>query len=168
MSYFSKFPVINYSLNDGETSFTVLDIFRRIRADDLNIKTSLAYYTYDVDSTDTPEIVADRIYNDSGLHWIILLTNEIIDPRWDWPMSDQQLIKYTKNKYGITNVYATYQFTNDDGDVVHSSYAGTKYPTSYLQYETDQNEIRRQIKILKPQYVAQFIRSFDGVINNGG
>ena len=168
MSYFSKFPVINYSLDGGETSFSVLDIFRRIKADRLNILTSLAYYTYDVDSNDTPEIVADRVYNDSGLHWVILLTNEIIDPRWDWPMSDGQLISYTKNKYNIDNVYATYQYTNDDGDVVHSSYAGNKYPTSYLDYETAQNETRRQIKILKAQYVPQFIRSFDGIVNNGG
>lgn len=166
--YFSKFPVINYSLDDGATSFAVIDIFRRIKADRLNIQTSLAYYTYDVDSQDTPEIVADRVYNDSSLHWIILLTNEIIDPRWDWPMSDVQLINYTKHKYGIDNVYATLQYINDYNDVVHSSYAGNKYPVSYLDYEIAQNEARRQIKILKAQYVPQFIRSFDGIITNGG
>jgi len=168
MSYFSKFPIINYSLDGGDTTFAVTDIFRRIKADTLNINNDLAYYTVDVGDGETPEIVADQLYNDSGLHWLVLLVNEIIDPRWDWPMSDDQLIKYTKNKYQTDNVYATLHYINDDDDVVHSSYAGAKYPVSYLEYEETINLARRQIRVLKPQFVAQFVRSFDGVVNNGG
>jgi hypothetical protein len=65
-------------------------------------------------------------------------------------------------------VFATLHFINDDDDVVHSSYAGAKYPVSYLGYEETINLTRRQIRVLKPQFVAQFVRSFDGIVNNGG
>ena len=53
---------------------------------------------------ETPEIVADKFYNDSELYWIILMANEMIDPRFDWPLSYVNLLNYVDNKYGTANV----------------------------------------------------------------
>jgi len=131
--YFKNFPLINYTLDSGLTSFTMTDIFRRVKADANNILTSTAYDEYDIEDGDTPEIVAHRIYGDSTLHWIILITNEIIDPRYDWPLSSYALGQYVADKYGSANVYSTKQFEDSNGDVVHSSFAGTKYQISPMK-----------------------------------
>lgn len=165
MSYFKHFPIINFSLDDGVTSFQIADIFRRVKAVDNNIDTSLLYDKYDIREGETPEIVADKFYNNSANHWVILLTNGIVDPRYDWPLGNEQLLAYIKRKYDITEVYDTLHYVNDDGDVVHSSYAGTKYPVSYFTYEETINEAKRPIKVLKARYVPQFVRSFQESLN---
>lgn len=165
MSYFKNFPVINFSLDDGRTSFSIADIFRRVKATDKNTDTSLFYDKYDIKEAETPEVVADKFYNNPALHWVILLTNEIQDPRFDWPLDNKELVTYIQHKYNITNVDATKHYVNDDGDVVHSSYAGTKYPVSYFEFEEAINEGKRQIKVLKARYVPQYVKNFQESIN---
>ena len=61
----------------------------------------------------------------------------------------------------------TVTYENEYGDVVHSSYAGTKSAISNLDYETTLNEARRNIIMLKPVYVAKFVDSFNNLIING-
>lgn len=165
--YFKNFPLINYSLDGGITSFTMTDIFRRVKADGDNILTSTAYDEYDIQDGDTPEVVAHRIYGDTTLHWIILITNEIIDPRYDWPLSTYALNQYIADKYGANNVFATKHFENSDGDVVHSSFAGVKFDISNYVYEERINESKRRIKILKPEFVSVYVERFTGLLNNG-
>lgn len=163
--YFNNFPVIHYSLDNGQTSFQITDIFRRVRALDENLTTSTVYDDYDIMEGETPEVVADKLYNNSYYHWVVLVTNGILDPRFDWPLGNRELINYVKRKYNIENVDAVKHYINDDDEVVHSSYAGTKYPVSYFSYEESLNEAKRRIRIVKPQFLATFVKSFIGTIN---
>jgi hypothetical protein len=163
--YFKAFPVINYSLDGGNTTFAITDIFRRVKALQENLETSLIYDEYDILEGETPEIVADKLYNESYYHWTILITNNIIDPRFDWPMSSAMLRNYIKRKYSIENVDAVKHYINDDDEIVHSSYAGTKYPVSYFDYEEAINESKRRINIIKPQFLPAFVNSFKGSLN---
>ena len=167
--YFSNFPQITYSFDSGNTVgvIVVTDILRRVKADDANIKNVLAYDEYDIQDGETPEIIADKLYNDSTLHWIILISNEILDPRFDWPLSTNALANYVTDKYGVGNEHALHHYVNDYGDVVHSSYAGTKYEVNNTDYENEQNETKRRIKVLKSKYVPQFTQSFLGILTNG-
>ena len=163
--YFKAFPEVNYSLDGGKTTFSIADIFRRVRVFDENLLTSTFYDDYDILDGETPEIVADKFYNESYYHWVILLTNEIIDPRYDWPLSNADLRTFIRRKYNIENVDEVKHYVNDDGDIVHSSYAGTKYPISYFQYEEEINEAKRRISVIKPQFLPTFVNSFTGSIN---
>ena len=175
MSYFAAFPVINFSLDGGITSFPMTDIFRRVRALDININNTTLYDPYDVREGETPEIVADKFYNNSRLHWIVLVTNEILDPRFDWPLPDNQLKLFIKNKYNITNVDATRHYENNLGDIVYNAdgdptkdYPGTTYPVSYYDYENGINEGKRRIKLLKAQYVPAFTKNFQSLLKKNG
>lgn len=175
MTYFAAFPVINFSLDGGVTSFPMTDIFRRVRALDINISNTTLYDPYDVREGETPEIVADKFYNNAKLHWIVLVTNEILDPRFDWPLPEPQLRAFIKNKYNITNVDAVRHYENDLGDIVYNAdgdpakdYPGTTYPVSYYNYENDINEGKRRIKLLKPQYVPAFTKNFQSLLKKNG
>lgn len=165
--YFSKFPIINYSLDGGNTSFSITDIFRRVRAQTDNLLTSTAYDQYDIKEGETPEIIADQLYGNPALHWVILVSNEIIDPRFDWPLTSYALSKYITDKYGSGNEYGIHHYINSDGDVVHSSYAGTKYPVSNTDYEETVNEGKRRIAVIQPRFVSKFVESFNGLLNDG-
>lgn len=165
--YFENFPLIRYSLEGGNTSFVITDFFRRVKADAQSILGATALDEYDIREGETPEIVAHKLYDDANLHWVILIMNEIIDPRFDWPLTQTALNTFIKEKYGLANIGAVHHYVNADGDQVHSSYAGTKTAITNTEYEETVNESKRRIKIVKRQFVPQFIQSFTGLLTNG-
>jgi hypothetical protein len=167
MSYFSKFPTINYTFDTSQlvVAFNIADFTRRVIAEDVNLATTLAYDEYDIQDGDTPEIVSDRIYNNPAYHWVILLANGIIDPRFDWPLSVNAFNNYVEDKY--VDPGAVHHYVNADGDTVHSSYAGTKIAISNYDYELAINENKRRIRIVKPQFIPMFTKNFYGTLNNG-
>jgi len=97
--YFQKFPYMIYTLDDYVTGQLTKDIFRRVVALDELKSNYSAFDLYDIKEGETPEILADKIYGNSTLHWVILLTNDIIDPRFDWPLNYYNLFEYCKSKY---------------------------------------------------------------------
>ena len=160
--YFSKFPYIIYSLDENKTRFIIRDFFRRIKADRVGISSDTAYYDYFIRDGDTPEILADKIYDNTQFHWVILIANEIIDPRWDWPLPENILYKYIVDKYGLENIGDAHHYINSDGYVVNSTYPGAIAVSNY-EYESEENEKKRAIKILKPEFVGDFVKTFTEV-----
>jgi hypothetical protein len=60
---------------------------------------------YSIKDGERPEHIAERVYGDPGYHWLILLTNNIIDPYHGWYMSGSALEEYIQKKYGGYSVY---------------------------------------------------------------
>lgn len=110
-SFFDFFPKIKYDMvNDPSKKRnyeTVTNIFFRlgILKDVLNNTSS--YYVYDVEGDDTPEIVAEKVYQDAGAGWIILFTNQIIDAQFEWVLDDKTFNRYIAEKYGSTAIAKT-------------------------------------------------------------
>lgn len=99
-NFFENFPHIAYSLDDGETEQVVVDIFKRAILSKEFQNNNSYFETYEILGGETPEDLSYRFYGTSKLHWLILLTNSIIDPRFEWPLSEENLFKQTKDKYG--------------------------------------------------------------------
>lgn len=102
MAYFDYFPQILYTLdNPANNKFTqVVDIFCRVRMLDSIINNISAYFTYAVKDSDTPEIISAKYYNDPNKHWIILFTNRVLDPYFQWPLAQDEFNQYLISKYG--------------------------------------------------------------------
>jgi hypothetical protein len=102
MKYFENFPLTQFTLNT-ENTFSpqvVTNILARSTfLREIANNTSLAY-EYSVKDSDTPEILAHKIYGDPYRHWIILLINNIINPFYDWPLKNDSLDNYVFKKYG--------------------------------------------------------------------
>ena len=75
MSYFSMFPNILYDAKGDGKSTIMKDIFRRIKIKSTERVVGFDYY--DVQDGEAPEIIADKYYGDVGLHWTILIANNI-------------------------------------------------------------------------------------------
>jgi hypothetical protein len=101
MEYFAQFPQILYTFDPNKVEFSsVVDIFARVKMLDDVLKNSLVYYEYSVQDGDTPEIIAHKYYGDSKRHWIVMFSNQIIDPYFDFPLTQANLERNIISKYG--------------------------------------------------------------------
>lgn len=92
--FFQKLPKILYD------NVLLTDISTRIRYSEFYwMKDPKLYYDYVYQDHDTPDNVAARYYDDSTLHWIILLTNGILNPLFDLPLNNISFIDYLNEKY---------------------------------------------------------------------
>lgn len=99
MLYFEQFPVVFYSL-DGGPPILITNIMARTRIKQIVLDTAAVYYTYQIKESDTPEIIADKYYSDPNRYWIILATNMILNPFYDWPLTYNNFQNFIVGKYG--------------------------------------------------------------------
>ena len=110
--YFSQFPKIPYSFNltnEGKIA-AVTNIFARFNINSSIVDNASAFYKYQVEDGDTPEIIAYKQYGDQELHWIIIMVNQISDPLFDMPLQLNSLEEKIIKQYGyssIANAYST-------------------------------------------------------------
>jgi hypothetical protein len=98
--YFSYFPKFLYSVNDNQSVEYVTNILTRIKFDD-NVKNqSTTYYNYTITDGERPDTLAHKIYGDEEKHWMILLMNDIIDIKSQWPLSYTEFNSFIIEKYG--------------------------------------------------------------------
>ena len=98
MQYFDILPKLIHTDAVG-TSKIVTNLMSRVSIIPQLLKNPLNYYEYDIQDGDTPEIIAHKYYGDSYRYWIVMLSNELMDPQWDWPMNNRVFAKYLENKY---------------------------------------------------------------------
>jgi len=166
--YFANFPVIPYdSVGNGEFKL-VTNLLKRV-AVRAKVKTNTALYdTYDVKEGETPEILADMLYDDSELHWVILLFNDITDRYHQWPKNYNQFLAYINDKYSNVDATHHYEISQVSGDTTIKIDIGTDntdYPTASIvtnfEYEEDLQDKKRKIRLLDPTYVEDFVAEFE-------
>jgi len=117
--YFQNFPYTYYSLNDVATTQIVTNISLRVRLSD-ELKNNFALFDkYDIKDGETPEILADKFYSNPQLHWIILHTNDILDPKFDWPLTTNNLVLFTQGKYN--NVNAPHHYVDANSVITNAN-----------------------------------------------
>lgn len=113
MSYFSNFGTTPYTLDNIKTVQIVSNITKRaVISEEITNNLSL-FFPYQIKDGETPEILADKFYNDSQLHWIILHCNEIHDGIFDWPLTVPDLVSFVDSKYGDRNSIHHYEDSNE-------------------------------------------------------
>ena len=212
--YFNYFPKTFYtSNNDVNGVEAITNIISRFAFDSQLKENTSAFYPYQVQDSDTPEIIADKYYGNVEYHWVVLLFNNIIDPQFDWPLKNDTLIDYIDKKYtangsantpaqsGLTwalsenNVQGYFKVvttTANDGTITqekitidantyanvitgsntYTTQAGesvtvvtTRETQSYYTYETNLNESKREINLIKSDFLPQIEKEFKRVIS---
>ena len=186
MKYFNTLPKVSITDKKGTTKIA-RNIMARTSVIPSIMKNPLLYYSYDIQDGDTPEIVADKYYGDSYRYWIVMLSNQIFDPLWDWPLNYNNLIAYLNDKYADSDINAIHSYqkiisqqdsygtitTNtvtigvdeynslvpytktlnfSTGSVIVSV---DKNALSFYDYEIQQNDSKRNIKLLNKTYAQQ-------------
>ena len=165
--YFNSFPLIPYdSVGDGEFK-VVTNLLKRV-AIRQKVKTNvLVFDTYDVRMGETPEEIADKLYDDPELHWVVLLMNDITDRYHQWPKTENQFIAHINDKYDDINATHHYEIPQTSGDTTIKIDIGTDntdYPTATVitnyEYEVSEEDRKRKIRLLDPAYIEDFVSEF--------
>ena len=192
-SYFKQLPELDYPslANDRKSAYDyqiVKNIFKRavIRNDIFDEVT--AFEKYSVEADERPDQVAYDFYNDAGLDWVILTTNNIIHVRDEWPMGSNDFATYINQKYTdqeLSNVhhYETEVLRNSRGQLIQPE--GLKVPSghsitfidngvlrteskikqvTFVEHETNLNDAKRDINILREEYLTAFLEDFNNIM----
>jgi len=118
---FNYYPKTFYTSNNNTSGVdAVTNIIARFGFEQRLKENSLTFYPYQIQDSDTPEIIAEKYYDSSERHWIVLLFNDIIDPQWDWPLKNDTLMNYIDKKY-TANATNFVDDTNMPGHLIKAS-----------------------------------------------
>ena len=163
--YFQNFPNVYYTNErNGRNLRIVTNILRRIGVRPAVKTNGAAFSKYIVRNGETPESVAFNSYGDANLHYVILMVNDIHDRYHQWPMSVPQFQAFVNDKYSDLNAVHHYEIDQVSGDTTVKINIGTDntdHPTASavtnVEYEENQEDEKRTIKLLQRAYVPQFI-----------
>jgi len=166
--YFENFPLIPYDSVGAGNFKIVTNLLKRVAVRS-KVKTNVAYFdTYDVKEGETPEMLADKLYDDPELHWVILLLNDITDRYHQWPQNTNQFLAYANDKYSNVDATHHYEISQVSGDTTIKIDIGTDntdYPTASVvtnyEYEEGLQDKKRKIRLLDPAYVEDFVAEFE-------
>ena len=188
MAYFNELPNISYpSLlprsNKVEDRIVVKNIFKRAKLRDDVEQALTAFNYYQIEDGLRPVMVAQKLYDDPELDWVVLTSNNITNIRDQWPLSNNDLHDYMLEKYGSESMilgihhYETKEILDEYNRVVipaglevdidfrfnYMNFSNTVFTvnpvvafTNY-DYEIRLNDEKRRIKILKPEYLNSYI-----------
>ena len=98
MKYFNTLPTI-INVNDNGSAQVLKNLVVRNKLIDTLSNNPLVFYKYTVQEGDSPEIVAYKYYGDQYRYWMVLLSNESLDPLWSWPLTSTMFSNYMTDKY---------------------------------------------------------------------
>ena len=188
MGFFRELPNIEYLsvLSDRDSSLDyikVKNLFRRVKVRDDLKKYFTIFDRVTVKDGARPDQVADIVYGNAELDWVVLITAGIINVNNEWPLSSYELYNYSLEKYGAllnaTKHYETIEVRDQKnrlilpkGKIVDSDFSipdpsnpltdltgnAIRIGISYYEYETRLNEKKRELDLLKPRYLDQFLK----------
>ena len=177
MSYFSKFPLMTYDIKGNKVRKLLPNILRRIKLRASIKSGGMIFDRYDVKEGEKPEDVAYKWFGDAELHWVILMTNNITDRYYGWPMNSVQFAEFLADKYGDnTDAVHHYEIPRDSGrttgkgpsDYSHlvevNSDTDNATSISNRQFEEREQDKKRQIQLLSKSLLGDFIAEFDRLI----
>ena len=185
-SYFRQVPRLDYPslANDRQSAYdfqTVKNLFKRAVMRDDIFNEVIAFEKYSVQGDERPDQVAYNFYEDSGLDWVILTTNNIVHVRDEWPMSNQDFLNYLNSKYTeseLSNVHhyetkiirdSRGRLIQPEGLIVPEGHSVTFLDNgvlrtessltlvSFLNHETTLNDNKREINILRSEFLTIFL-----------
>ena len=168
MGYFQMFPDTLYDAK-GNGNYTVMkDIMTRVKLIASKKENILNFDYYNVQDGETPEMIAHKYYGDVNLHWTILVANDIVDYYNDWPMSVQKFETFVFDKYENPQAIHHYEINQTSGETTTTIDVGmntTDYPSataiSNYTYEDRLQEQKRQIRLISPDFISQFVSEFE-------
>ena len=186
-AYFQLLPELDYpSLGNDRTSFydysKVKNIFKRAILREDVLESFITFDKYSIEGDERPDSVAEKFYNDPHLDWVVLITNNILSIRDEWPMSEPDLFNYMNEKYTAQELsyvhhYETLKVLNGQNQLIQPEglWVDSDHTVSWLedgilrtesriklvsyqQYEIDKNDAKRNINILKKEYLSIFMQ----------
>ena len=218
MGYFRELPNILYQSplldkNSSRDYIVIKNIFRRAKLLDYLTGSATALNQYTIGDGERPDTIAEGLYGDARLDYVVIIIAGITNIHHQWPLQDYQVYDYALQKYGSesemlsTHHYETFEIRDnldrqilppklivdeefkiygsrskypsdtrytlraqtgyrqlDDKDEYTVKIDNIAHAVSNLEYETEENNKRREIDVLKTGYLQTFLNDFRDVV----
>lgn len=187
--FFSLTPNILYDQKPIKYPFSNSDyvvaknFFRRYQINEDAFSYAVIFKKYSIVDGETPDTIANKAYGNPFYDWVILITNNMVNTQYDWPMSNYTLNKVLEKEfddpYTTIHHYETYEigsypsglhvdetFYNDthtlniNGEIITKNGNEICRPVTIAEHYTNENEKKREIFLLKPEYFTSFVDDY--------
>ena len=126
MGYFRELPDILYQSpllhkNSSADYIGIKNLFRRAKLYDYLSENVSIFNKFVIGDGDRPDTIAESLYNDSSLDYVVVLVAGITNINHEWPLQDFQVYDYALQKYGSESKmfedhhYETFEIKDDKG-----------------------------------------------------
>ena len=126
MGYFRELPNILYQSpllhkNSSADYIGIKNLFRRAKLYDYLSENVSIFNKFVIGDGDRPDTIAESLYNDSSLDYVVVLVAGITNINHEWPLQDFQVYDYALQKYGTESKmfenhhYETFEIKDDKG-----------------------------------------------------
>ena len=180
--------------SEGDYSI-VKNFFKRVRLRD-DIFQDLTFFTkFTVAGDDRPDNVANTVYDDPSLDWVVLLSNNIVNVQSEWPLGQAAFNTYITEKYGDETTlysgihhYESREVQANDGTIIIPSgqrvsigqsvsffdedssqqivRTDVAMPITNYAFEEKLNDEKRNIFVLKPIYLNIIFDDINQLMRN--
>lgn len=181
MKYFQNFPAVPYTLTETINGFPQ-ELTRVVPNMTIRFDTTYQlgdYEWYRIEDRDRPDTLAAQWYGSTRYTWVVMLSNNLRD-MYDWPMTSLEFYDYMNRKYETTegardgftesqNTIYQYRWTDPvtkqeiivDETLYITKPANQRREFTIYDYETEQNDIKRDIRRLNDLSFSSFVRQFN-------
>ena len=196
-NYFKQLPNFDYisRINERKSNRDFLEVknlFRRPLIREDIFSNFMSFTKYKIVGDERPDQIAYKIYGDEDLDWVILLANNIINVRDEWPMTQGDFNNYLSEKYGDTGGvdlikhYETIQIQDSKGKIfvpkgkiVDSTFKATFLDSgtnqlvevspiqgiTYRTYEERLQDDKRNINILESRFLSYVVDEVETLLD---
>ena len=129
MAYFRHLPNIAYQSplshkNRSDDYIVIKNIFSRTKLFDFLSSNVSVFQKFVIGDGARPDTVAEDLYGDSSLDFVVILTAGITNVNHQWPIQDHQVYEFALEKYGseaeMTSIhhYETLEIVDDNGRLI--------------------------------------------------
>ena len=198
-NYFRRLPNLDYPslLNSRESNTDYVqtkNLFRRVKIREDLFSNFMQFDRYKVQGDERPDTVSENVYGKSTLDWVILLSNNIIDIKNEWPLTQLQLNQFLNEKYTPQELVSIHHYetlelrdnknqlilpagiTVDENFNMEYMSGGQIRSTNslvdgrpikavtFFDHENELNDRKRNINVLKPEFLGVFIKEFERIM----
>lgn len=160
--YFKNFPVVDYKGKSLRNIMLKTTIVR-----DLLMNYS-AFYEYSIKEGERITHVAYDYYGSVDFAWLVILSNQIVDPYFEWPLDQLEFDSYIEKKYGSRETaqssILSYRLDGSELEITPTTfqqiyangiYANPNFTPIYAyQFELEENEKKRNIRLIDNDFAS--------------
>lgn len=151
--YFSNFQ---YTEFEGSI---VRDIIRSVSLIYDVQDSSDLFDTYEMMDGEKIENISYRLYGSTEYHWVLLFINDIKNPWNDLPQKESVIRDACIDRFGSPDGIHHYESSIRKGEWVNS-FDINAFPVTNIEYLMNENDKKRKIKTLKPQFLSDFVNLY--------
>ena len=198
-NYFRRLPNLEYpsllKSRESNTDFIqTKNLFRRVKIREDLFANFMQFDKYEIIGDERPDNVAEKVYGNGNLDWVVLMSNNIIDINNEWPLSQLQLNIFLADKYTPQELVSIHHYetlelrdnknqlilpaglvVDEDFNLEYFSGGQVKSTNSlidgrpvksvtFYDYENTLNDEKRNINILKREFLGIFIKDFEKIM----